>query len=120
MIKGTITFLDDTPALAITIGLGEDVKAPREIAALEKQGYVFNDDLVAYYKAWLAGKRQGDISKESRFDEWAEGVAEIDLRPSIKQIQQSVAMGRLTDEEGTRLIEYWQAEQGEAQAPLAS
>lgn len=106
MIKGNITFLDNSPALAVTIGLGEDVKAPRDLAAMEKQGWVIDDNLTATYKAWLAGKRQGNIPTTSRFEEWVDNVAEVDLRPARKDIEAAVAMGTMEREQADKLIAF--------------
>ena len=120
MIKGTITFLNAAPAIAVTIGLGEDVKAPRDIAAFEKSGFVFDEDLKMAYKAFLAAKRQGDLSADTKWEAWVDNVAEVDLRPSRKQIEQNVALGIMTEEDAERLFKFMEAdEQGEAKAPLA-
>lgn len=119
MLKGNIIFLDDTPALAVTVGIGEDVKAPRDLAALEKNGWVIDDSLTMVYKAWLAGKRQGDIPTDSRFEDWVDNVAEIDARPSRKQIEQAVLMGAMDQAQADKLYAYIEAEEGEAPAPPA-
>lgn len=116
MIKGTITYHDGT-AIGITIGLGEDVKAPRELAALEKQGWVITDDITAAYKAYLAGKRQGDIGADVKFETWSDSVLEVDLRPNRKQIEQAVAIGAMDQEQADKLIAFIEADaKGEAPA----
>lgn len=120
MIKGTILFLDNSPALAVTIGLGEDVKAPRDLAAMEKSGWVIDDGIAQAYKAFLAGKRQGDIPSSAKFEEWIDNVAEVDLRPSRKQIDQAVLLGTMDQDQADRLIAFIEADDaGEAVAPLA-
>ena len=117
MIKGVITYLDGKPATAITIGLGEEVKAPRDLAALEKSGWVIDDSLATAYKAWLAGKRQGDIPAESKFEVWVDNVAEVDLKPSRKQIEAAVALGKMEEEEAEKLIAFFESDDlGEAEA----
>lgn len=104
MIKGTIHFHDDTPALPIVIGTGEDVKAPRDLAALEKQGWVIDDNVTATYKAFLAAKRQGDVDSAVKFEAWIDNVKDVDLKPSEKQIQTAVALGKMDAEQGQALI----------------
>ena len=118
MIKGVITFLDGKPSLGVTIGLGEDIKAPRDLAAMEKSGWIVDDGMTAAYKAWLAGKRQGDIPTDSRFEQWVDSVAEVDLKPSRKQIEAAVAMGAMDAEQAEKLLAYIEADAaGEAVAP---
>lgn len=116
MIKGTIEY-HDGKRTAVTIGLGEDVKAPRDLAALEKSGWVIDDNVTTAYKAYLAGKRQGDISTETRFEAWIETVAEVDLKPSTKQIEQAVIIGTMDREQADKLLALYEAESGEAEAP---
>lgn len=116
MIKGTIEF-HDGKRIAVTIGLGEDVKAPRDLAALEKSGWVIDENVTTAYKAYLAGKRQGDIPSETRWDAWIETVAEVDLKPSTKQIEQAVILGSMDREQADALIALYEAESGEADAP---
>lgn len=119
MIKGVITFLDGSRAIGVTIGLGEDVKAPRDLAAFEKQGWVITDDISTAYKAWLAGRRQGDISADSKFETWVDNVAEVDLKPTRKQIEAAVALGRMEPEEAEKLLAYFESEsEGESGARL--
>lgn len=118
MIKGSIKFHDGS-AIPVTIGVGEDVKAPRDLAALEKQGWVIDDGITATYKAWLAGKRQGDIPRDSRFEEWVDGVVELELLPTKKQVEQAVLMGAMEQDQADKLLTLIEAEQGEAQAPPA-
>lgn len=120
MIKGSIRFLDGSPAISVVIGAGEDVKAPRDLALLEKQGWVVDDSFTATYKAWLAAKRQGDVPTDSKFDQWIDNVEEVELRPSRKQIEQAVAIGSLEADKAEKMLALWEAdEQGEAQAPPA-
>lgn len=115
MIRGTVKFYDEsvTP-LAVVIGTGEDVKAPRDLAALEQQGWVIDETVTTTYKAWLAGKRQGDIPADSKFEKWLDTVAEVELRPSMKQIEQAVMLGTMERDAADRLIAVIEAEQGEA------
>jgi hypothetical protein len=120
MIKGTVRFYDEKqPPLYVVIGTGEDVKAPRHLSLLEQQGWIIDDNVTMTYKAWLAGKRQGDIPADSKFEDWSDTVAEIDLRPSVKQIEQAVALGTMDRESADKLIAVIEAEQGEASGPLA-
>lgn len=120
MIKGTISFLDGSNALGVTIGLGEDIKAPRDLAALEKQGWVIDDSMTMAYKAWLAGKRQGDIPADSKFESWIDNIAEIDVKPSRRQVEQAMAMGAMDQEQGAKLLAFIEADYaGEAVAPPA-
>ena len=117
MIKGVITFLDGKPAIGVTIGLGEDVKAPRDLAALEKSGWVIDDSITTAYKAWLAGKRQGDIDSGSKFETWVDNVAEVDLKLSSRQIETAVALGRMEREEADKLLAFFGSDsEGEAVA----
>ncbi|MDP1877976.1 MAG: hypothetical protein Q8M17_10535 [Actinomycetota bacterium] len=119
MIKGIITFHDqDTPRIGVVIGTGEDVKAPRQLAALEKQGWVVDEQFAMTYKAWLAGKRQGDIPADSKFENWVDTVADLDLRPSEKQVKQAVALGTMTQENADALLTLMADDEGEAEAPL--
>jgi hypothetical protein len=118
VIKGIVSYYDGT-TLAIVIGTGEDVKAPRQLAALEKQGWPVDDQFAATFKAWLAGKRQGDIPADSRFEDWVDTVSEVDLRPSVKQIEQAVALGSMERDSADRLIALLGDDGGEAGAPPA-
>lgn len=118
MIKGVITFLDGKPSISVTIGMGEDIKAPRDLAALEKQGWVIDDNMTATYKAFLAAKRQGDLTTDTRFEQWVDNVAEVDLRPSRKQVEQAVALGSMDQEQAEKLLAFIEADNtGEAVAP---
>jgi hypothetical protein len=118
MIKGVITYLDGTTPTGITIGLGEEVKAPRDLAALEKAGWIIDDNISTAYKAWLAGKRQGDIPADSKFETWVDNVAEVDLKPSRKQIEAAVALGRMDADEAEKLLKFFEGDDtGEAVAP---
>lgn len=120
MIKGSIKFLNGTPDIGFVAGTGEDLKSGREIATLEKQGYVFDDALTATYKAWLAAKRQGDITGDSNFTDWVENVAEVIVKPSSKDIDFAVASGKMTREQADAYLELMESdEQGEAVAPPA-
>lgn len=119
MIKGNVIFLDDSPVLPVTIGVGEDVKAPRDLAAMEKAGWVIDDGVRMSYKAWLAGKRQGDIPVDSKFENWIDNVAEIDMLPTRKQVEQAVLMGSMDQEQADKLLAYIEADEGEAVAPPA-
>lgn len=118
MIKGIITY-HNGDRVAVNIGTGEDVKAPRDLAALEAQGWVVDEEFSATYKAFLAGKRQGDIPAETKFEAWVDEVAEVDLRPSKKQFDQAVALGRMTREEADALMEVLGEDEGEAGTPPA-
>lgn len=120
MIKGIVTFLDDSPSLHVTIGAGEDLKAPRDLAAMEKQGWVITDGLGSTYKAWLALKRQGDVPADSKFEVWIENVAEVDLRPSARQLKETVIMGKMTQEQADALLALMEDESGESVAPPAA
>jgi hypothetical protein len=119
VIKATINFLSGVPSVGVTIGVGEDIKAPRDLAALEKQGWVVDDGMTITYKAWLAGKRQGDIQSDSKFETWIDDVSEVDVKPSRKQIEQAVALGSMTAEQGEALLQIIEDEPGEADAPPA-
>lgn len=103
MLRATVTFFDGS-SLAVNIGYGEEVKAPRDLAGLEKQGWVIDDNVSLAYKVYLAGKRQGDISKEVRFEDWVDNIDEIDARPTRKQIEQAVALGAMTQEQADALL----------------
>lgn len=119
MIRATISYYDGRPALGVVIGTAEDIAAPRQLAALEKQGYVVDDDFTLAYKAWLAAKRQGDAVAGAGFDAWIEGVESIDAVPSVKQIEAAVALGTMDREQADKLIAYIGATSGEAVAPPA-
>lgn len=113
MIKATVKFYAEQTPLAVVIGTGEDVKAPRQLAALEKQGWVITDDTTIAYKAYLAGQRQGDIAKEVTFESWIETVSEIEAKPTRKQIEQAVALGNMKPEQGERLLAVMGDDSGE-------
>lgn len=118
MIKGTVSFYDGS-TLPIVIGTAEDIKAPRGIADLEKQGWPVDDDLKMTYKAWLAGKRQGDIPADSKFTDWVDNVAEIEIVPPRKNIEAAVAVGSMDREQADKLIAFYEANSGEAPAQPA-
>lgn len=120
MLRATIRFYDNQTPINVVMGVGEDVKAPRALAALEQQGWVVDDDFALTYKAWLAAKRQGDLPADSKFEDWVDSVAEIDARPSIKQIEQAVALGNLERDKADRLIAVLESDEGEAEALPAS
>ena len=42
-----------------------------------KEGWVIDDALTASYKAFLAGRRQGDIPADVKFEKWIDNVAGI-------------------------------------------
>ena len=121
MLKAVISFYDTaTPRIAVNIGTGEDVKAPRALAALERDGWVIDENVTIAYKAWLAAKRQGDLPTESKFEEWIDTVSDLDVQPSAKQMKQAVALGKMTQEEADRLVKALEVEdEGEAPAPPA-
>lgn len=121
MIRGTITFYPETglAPVAVTIGVAEDMKAPRDLKALADAGWDANDNFAAVYKAFLAGRRQGDIAVDVKFTDWLDKVQDVDLRPSRKQIEQAVALGQMTEEDGEKLIALYEDDQGEALAPPA-
>lgn len=117
MIKGVVTFYENTGTapLAVTIGTAEDIKAPRDLAALEKQGWITDsNEFTMTYKAWLAGKRQGDIPADSKFLDWVDTVQEFDLKPTRKQIEQAVLVGQMTQEQADGLLKAIEVEEGEA------
>lgn len=115
MIRGTITYWDGT-ITAIAIGAGEDVAAPRHLKALENAGWPIDDNITTMFKAWLAAKRQGDVPGDSKFETWSDTVAELDLRPSDKQIEQAVILGKMSREEADRLKQAFADDLGEAEA----
>lgn len=119
MLKATISFYDGRPALGVTIGTAEDIAAPRALAALEKQGWVIDEDVTLAYKAWLAAKRQGDVEGAAGFDAWIGGVENIEAVPSVKQIEAAVALGTMDRAQADKLIAYIGATSGEAGAPPA-
>ena len=121
MLKAIVTFYDETPSLAVVLGTGEDLLAPRALAALEKQGWVITDEIELAYKAYLAGRRQGDISTDIKFEDWAATVGEIDARPSRKQIEQAVILGGMSQEQDDLLLaSYGDDGEGEAVTPRTS
>lgn len=113
MIKGIVSLYDGT-STHVTIGTSEDVKAPRGLAALEKQGWVIDDDITISYKAWLALKRQGDVAQDVKYEDWVDNVESVDLRPQPKQLEQLVLMGQMTREQADGLLAVFEAEEGEA------
>lgn len=119
MINATIRYYDASSPVAVVIGTGEDVKAPRALKELEKQGWVVDEALTMTYKAFLAGKRQRDIPADTQFTDWVDTVLEVDLRPTRKQVEQAVALGEMDRDKADRLLELMAAEeeQGEAGAP---
>jgi len=118
MLKAVVSFYDNTTPISVVLGLGEDLKAPRDLAALEKQGYVITDEIELAYKAFLACKRQGDLSKDVTFEDWSTTVSEIDARPTLKQIEQAVILGSMTQEQADLLIAtYGDDGEGEVVAP---
>jgi hypothetical protein len=100
MLKATVDFYDpSTPPLVVSIGTGEDVRAPRELAALERGGWVVDPNVTLAMKAFLAAKRQGDVDPATGFDAWVETVAGIDVELTDKQLDQAVIAGQLTAEQ---------------------
>lgn len=119
MIRATVSFHDGRTPLGVVIGTSEDVAAPRQLASMEKQGYVVDDDFTLAFKAWLAAKRQGDQSAHAGFDQWIATVENIEALPSVKQIEQAVALGTMDRAQADKLIAYIGQAQGEAVAPPA-
>lgn len=105
MMNVLISFYD-APPVAVTIGQGEDVKAPRDLRAMEQDGWVIDEAVEVTYKAFMAGRRIGAVDKEAKFDEWVDTVKDLDLRPSAKQIDAAVALGTMTAEQGANLKAY--------------
>lgn len=119
MLKAVIKFYDGSQPLTVGIGFGEEVKAPRDLATLEKQGWVVTDEVELAYKCLLAGKRQGDVPVDTKFESWVEQIDEIDARPSEKQLKQAVAIGAMTQEQvDVLLASYGDDAEGEAETPL--
>lgn len=104
MLKAVVTYWPTTGLDPITVVMGnsEDVAAPRGLKALEKSGLVINDDVETAYKAFLAGKRQGDIVNIG-FEAWSETVEEIDPRFSEEQLAYAVATGSMKPEQADGL-----------------
>lgn len=102
-VNGIINYLDGSK-VAVTIGVGEQVRAPRDLAALEKQGWVVDENISLVYQAFLASKRQGDIDTDTKFEAWVDGVADFDLRPSKKQLDQAVALGKMDADQAEKLL----------------
>ncbi len=119
MIKAIVSFYDGTEAKMVTIGTGEDIKAPRGLAVLEKDGWPIDEDLRLAYKAWLGLKRQGDIPADSKFESWVDNVEAIDLRATEKQIEQAVLLGEMSRDQADKLLALYEADMGEAQGPHA-
>lgn len=119
MIRGIITYYPDAnrDPVSVVIGVAEDVKAPRELAALEKAGWVIDDSFRATYKAFLAGRRSGVIGKDEQFTTWIDIVQDVDLRPSRRQVEQAVALGQMDAADAERLLALLEAESGEATPP---
>lgn len=116
MIRARVHF-HDGQSLAVVIGTGEDVKAPRALASMENAGWVIDDTLTMAYKSWLAGRRQGDIALDSTFETWVDNVSDLELRPTEKQIEQAVTLGNMSREEGDKLLALLGDDQGEVNAP---
>lgn len=119
MLKAVVTFYDNAEPLAVAIGYGEDVKAPRDLSTLEKQGWIVDENVELAYKCLLAAKRQGDVPADTKFESWVDRIAEIDARPSEKQLRQAVALGGMTQEQADLLrASYGDDAEGEAETPL--
>lgn len=107
----------------VLLGLGEDVAAPRHIAALVKAGWPeFDTTQTAAVKAWLAGRREGHIDKTLSFEGWAETVRDLELVASRRQTEQALAAGAITPDMADLLLaraDELEAAQGEAAAPPA-
>lgn len=119
MIRATVTFHDGRSPLGVVIGTSEDIAAPRQLTALEKQGYVVDDDFTVAFKAYLAAKRQGDVAVDVSFDTWIGAVENIEALPSLKQIEQAVALGTMDRAQADKLIAYIGQAEGEAKAQPA-
>lgn len=117
MIKGIVHYYDGRESQAVVIGTGEDVKAPRDLAVLEQQGWVIDDTVSTTYKAWLALKRQGDVASDSKFDIWLDSVSEVEVRPTLKQIEQAVTLGTMERDQADKLIAVLGITEGEASGP---
>jgi hypothetical protein len=121
MLKAVVTYWPTAGLDPITVVMGnsEDVAAPRGLQALEKAGLVINDDVLTSYKAYLAGKRQGDITNIG-FEAWAETVEEIDPRFSEEQLAYAVATGAMKREQADGLREIGKVDvAGESPRPRA-
>ena len=105
MLKAIVTYHDKERApFPVVMGTSEDVRAPRGLKALEKGGVVVDDNVELTYKTWLAAKRQGDVGESETFEAWADSVLEIEPRLSARQIEEAVAMGSMTRENGDGLL----------------
>lgn len=121
MIRAVVRYYDTTgkDPISVIIGVGEDLKAPRDLAALESAGWPIDEGFAMTYKAWLAGKRQGDIADGAKFVDWMETVQDLDLKPSRKQIEQAVALGKMDGDSAERLLKALESDEGEAAAQPA-
>lgn len=115
MLKAIVRFYDERQPLPVVIGTGEDVKAPRDLAVMQEQGWVVDDNTTTTYKAFLAAKRQGDVPADSKFEKWLDEVVEIEVRPSVKQIEQAVTLGSMEREQADKLIAALGLDEGEAE-----
>lgn len=105
MLKINVTFYPESgiaPALVLA-GQGEDVRAPRELARIEREGWVVDDNVTVSMKAYLAARRQGSISTDMSWEAWVDAVAELDVELTDKQIQQAVIAGRMTQDQAEQL-----------------
>lgn len=119
MLKAVVSFYDKRPAITVLIGKGEDLRAPRDYDGLRKAGWTVDEDLEITYKAYLAAKRQGDITADATFDSWVDSIAELEARPSDRDIKAAVALGTMTQEQADALRAIYGDDEGEAVTPLA-
>ena len=101
-----VHYLDGTEVAAV-IGTGEQIRAPRDLAAMERAGWVIDDTIRLTYQAWLALRRQGDETGPSgppAFEAWCDRVAEVDAIPTRKQIEEAVAMGAMKRKAADRIL----------------
>ena len=75
----------------VVVGLSDVVHAKRE---LFDKPYA-DDEYATLFHAWLASRRLGLTDME--FDSWLETVAEVEVILTAKQIDESLAAGRINE-----------------------
>jgi hypothetical protein len=101
-----IRFLDPGAAPSrVVIHPGDQMRSKRELAG---KPYA-DEDYALMHQAYLACRRlrlaPSDVPTSTGFDAWIDTVAEIEPRPTLKQVERLARMGEITRDAADALIE---------------